>query len=78
MANPNPKKKSQHKQVSGFAKYSTLAIQMGVVIGVFAFLGDYIDNKYNFNTPIFTIVLSLFGVFGSMYILLKGIRNIND
>lgn len=78
MTNQNPRKKSQHKQVSNFAKYSTLAMQMGVVIGAFAFLGDYIDDKYSFKNPVFTIILSLFGVFGSMYILLKGIKNLND
>ena len=78
MVNQNQKKKSPQKQVNSFAKYSTLAIQMGVVIGVFTFVGDYIDDKLELAIPVFTIVLSLFGVFGSLYVLIKGIKRIND
>ena len=71
MANQNPKKKSQQRQVNNFAKYSALAIQMAVVIGLCAWLGSYLDFKYQMTTKWFTIVLSLFGVFAATYLTLK-------
>ena len=70
------KKKSE--QLSAYAKYSGLAIQMGLTIGFFAWLGTYLDEKYHTEKPLFTIGFSLFGIFASLYVVLKGLTKHND
>lgn len=56
---------------SKFARFSTVGIQMGIIIGGFAWLGSYLDDKYHNKTPGWTIGLSLFGVFAGLYLMIK-------
>ncbi len=58
---------------SKYAKYSSLVIQMGVIIAFFTWLGTYLDNKYGAKTPWWTIVLSLFGVGAGLYLVLRDV-----
>ena len=53
---------------------------MAVIIGGAAWLGDYLDDTYQTNTPVYTIVLSILGVGAGLYIALKGVikRSRND
>ncbi len=69
--------KSTSKKVNSFAKYSSLGIQMGVIICIGVFGGQYLDEYFNFESPWMTIVCSLLGVFASLYIVLKGIIKMN-
>ena len=46
---------------------------MAVVIGGMAWLGDYLDNRSQNETPLYTLVLSLIGVAAGLYLGLKGI-----
>ena len=48
-------------------------LQMGVIIFVGAFGGDYLDKANQNETPVFTIVGSLLGVFLGLYILYKSV-----
>ena len=64
---PNNSKKNQSK----FARFSSVGIQMGVVIAFFTWLGTYLDEKYQSKTPWWTIGLSLFGVVTSLVIVIK-------
>lgn len=71
-------KKNQNKnKINAYAKYSGLAIQMGVIICLGVFGGQYIDTLLNFETPWGTIVLSLLGVFLSLYIVIKEVIKLN-
>jgi ATP synthase protein I len=63
------------KQPNLFFKYGNLAIQMGVIIGLTVWGGQKLDAHYNNTTPVFTIVLSLLGIFSSMYLVLKDFIN---
>jgi F0F1-type ATP synthase assembly protein I len=74
----DPDKKNRSSQYNAYAKYSGLAIQMGLTIGVFSWLGVYLDDQYQMRKPIFTIVLSLFGIFLSLYVVLKGVIKRDD
>lgn len=65
------------KTFSKYARFSGLGIQMGVIIGLFTWLGTYLDAKYNTKTPWWTIGLSLFGVASSLYIMIKEVINMN-
>ncbi|MES2836038.1 MAG: AtpZ/AtpI family protein [Bacteroidota bacterium] len=59
------------KQPNNFIKYSSMAIQMLAVIGGSVWLGDYLDEKNNTTKPYYTMVLSLIGIFVSIYLTLK-------
>jgi len=55
------------KQLEFYARYSTLALQMLVIIGVGVFAGVKLDSWLNTRFPIFTIVLSILSVILSIY-----------
>ena len=57
-----------------FLLLSNLAIQMGVIITVGVFLGNYVDFKLNNQTPYWTILLSLLSISASLYQVLKKIK----
>lgn len=46
-------------------------MQMLALIGVFVWLGNYLDEKNNNTKPYYTLVLSLIGIFASIYFALK-------
>jgi heme/copper-type cytochrome/quinol oxidase subunit 4 len=71
------KQTNPEKKVNLYIRFTSVAIQMGVIIGGFTWLGTYLDEKQKFKTPIWTIILSLFGVFASMYLIFKELKNIN-
>lgn len=59
------------KQLSDYAKYSSIAIQMAVIIagGVFGGLG--LDKLIKSGFPVFTIVFSLAGVVFAIYMIIR-------
>lgn len=61
----------QPKQPNLLFKYSNLAIQMGVIIGLSAWGGQKLDTHYLNKQPVFTIILSLLGIAIAMYLVLK-------
>lgn len=70
----NPKNKKSDQENSGlesYAKYSGLAFQMIGIILIPVFVGVKLDKLVGLETPVFTIVLALLGVFGSIYIAIK-------
>ena len=70
-------KKNDSNSGSKYARFSTLGIQMGVIIAIFTWLGTYLDEKYQTKTPWWTIGLSLFGVVASLYLMIKEVINMN-
>ena len=76
MEEPEPQnqerpKKQQNKGVQNFAKYSGLAFQMVAIILLTTFGGKKLDLILGFEKPVFTIVLSLLGVFAAIYVSVK-------
>ncbi len=63
-----PKKKPP---LNSYVKYSSLAIQMVVLIIVFVWGGRKIDLLLSLKFPVFTLLLSLTGVFVAIYIAIK-------
>jgi F0F1-type ATP synthase assembly protein I len=61
--------------LNSYIKYSALGFQMIGIIGVFTYIGYYIDESQNNKTPIFTGILSLFGVIVSLYLVLRGLKS---
>ncbi|MBN1387141.1 MAG: AtpZ/AtpI family protein [Bacteroidales bacterium] len=48
-----------------------MAFQMIVIIGLMAFVGVKLDERRGGETPTFTAILSLLGVFAALYVSLK-------
>jgi F0F1-type ATP synthase assembly protein I len=59
------------KETSLFFHYTSMGIQMLVTILVFVLAGYYLDKVAGLSFPIFTLLLSLLGVVGSMFIILR-------
>lgn len=64
-------KKQLNKGLQNFGKYSSLAFQMLVIIAVMTWLGVKLDKVLGLSTPVFTIILSLLGVFAGIYTAVK-------
>lgn len=60
-----------------WAVFSGIAIQMGVTIGLGAFVGVKLDEKYPNKYSAYTIIFSLLGVFISLYALIKQLQKLN-
>ena len=70
----NLKNKKPDKEGNGlndYAKYSGIAFQMIGVILITVWGGTKLDELLKLETPVFTIVLSLLGVFSAIYIAIK-------
>ncbi len=68
------KKKKSNKTddpINSYARYTGIAIQMVVIIVVMTFAGVKLDSRRASETPVFTIVLSLLGVFAAIYTAIK-------
>ena len=63
-----------NKPTNDYIKYTGIAFQMIAIIGVLSFLGYEIDNRSAHETPWVTAALSLSGVFISMYLVIKSVK----
>jgi len=61
------KKKKNVSQGKTYIRFSGIAIQMGVVIAAGALGGQWLDEKQGNDFPIWTLVLTLFAIFASLY-----------
>ncbi len=66
----NPQKEPE---INPYLKYSSMGIQMAVIIGGGVWLGDWLDEKNQTTTPYYTIGISLFAIFAALYISLREI-----
>ncbi len=76
MSEPEPLKKKnqknlQNKGLQDFSRYSGIAFQMIGIILVSVWGGVKLDKLTGWHTPVFTIVLSLLGVFAAIYVAIK-------
>ncbi|OOQ59014.1 AtpZ/AtpI family protein [Mucilaginibacter pedocola] len=62
------------REASSYAKYMGLAFQMIAVIGIFTFAGYKIDENTGHDTKWVTALLSLAGVFASLYLVIRAVR----
>jgi F0F1-type ATP synthase assembly protein I len=63
--------KPGNKGVRDFGKYSGLAFQMVAIILITTLGGVKLDKMTGWQTPVFTIILSLLGVFAAIYFTVK-------
>ena len=67
----NPEKNPENNGLTDFAKYSGLGVQMIVIILVTVWGGIKLDKLFGLETPVFTVILSLLGVFAAIYTAVK-------
>lgn len=67
MKNLRPKKKS----LDNYAKYSSIGLQMLVIILAGAWGGTRLDRLTHWKFPLFTLVLSLTAVIFAIYVAIK-------
>lgn len=70
--------KEKKNKVNVYLRFSSLGIQMGGIIAFFTWLGTFLDKKQMNEIPVWTIVLSLFGVVGSLYLVIREVRKIDN
>lgn len=58
-----------------YAFYSSLVMQFIITILIFAGIGWFIDKKFPAVAPYGTLVFSLIGISGAMYLFIKQITN---
>ncbi|MBE0667252.1 MAG: AtpZ/AtpI family protein [Bacteroidales bacterium] len=68
----NKKKETSNNEggLTAYSKYSTIAIQMIVIIAGTSFGGVKLDQVAG-TKPLFTVILSLLGVTASMWLVIK-------
>ncbi|MDG1690063.1 MAG: AtpZ/AtpI family protein [Flavobacteriales bacterium] len=55
--------------------YTNLAIQMGIIIGIGTYFGNYLDKSSQNQTPWWTLILSLSSVFLAFYQIITTLKN---
>jgi hypothetical protein len=70
----NEQDENDRNPLNAYAKYSGLGFQMIAIIGVFTFAGYKIDMAANHQVKWVTAVLSLTGVFISLYIVIVSLK----
>jgi F0F1-type ATP synthase assembly protein I len=64
-------KNPENRGLNDFGRYSGMAFQMIAIILITTWGGIQLDKLAKFHTPVFTIILSLLGVFAAIYTALK-------
>jgi hypothetical protein len=76
MPEKEPKKESiSNNGPNTYAKFTGLAFQMIAIIGSFAYLGYRIDDANNHQVKWATAGMALAGVFISLYVVFKSLKN---
>jgi ATP synthase protein I len=67
----NQEKSQENSGFSDYAKYTGLGVQMIAIILLSVWGGIKLDKLFLLETPVFTIILSLLGVFAAIYTAVK-------
>lgn len=70
------KKDTSRRKANMYIRFSSIGIQMGLIIFLFTWLGMYLDERYPSDKPWFTLALSLIGVIGSMVFIIRAVTKI--
>lgn len=67
----DPSSGKKKKSLDNYARYSSIAMQMLIIILLGVFGGIKIDEWLNMNFPVFTVVLSIMSVILAIYSVTK-------
>lgn len=71
-----PSKKSLSK--NPILRFSSMALQMGLIIGLAAWGGTELDTRAKNEKPIYTIILCLLGIGISLYLVIKDASKLSN
>ncbi len=63
--------KNKPSGLENYARYTSVAIQMGVIIAAGVYGGTKLDEWIKWEVPVFTVVLSLLSVAVAIYLVIK-------
>ena len=72
------KKDNRKNPLRNFAIFSGIAIQMGVTIFLFAWLGRWLDDTYNDGKKLYLIISTLLGVAIAIYVVIKQLNRAQE
>lgn len=70
--------KNNNNSVRRWAMLSAIGIEMGVIIYLFVKLGMWLDQMYNPNGKAYTVICTLIGVGGSLFLVVKQTNKLNS
>lgn len=65
------------KPINKYIYFSSIVFQMAITITIAAFVGQWLDQEYPNDYSLFTVILSLVAVFGSLYMVIKRVIEMN-
>ena len=66
------------KKPNRYIVLTSIAAQLGITVYLAAELGKYLDLKYDFEKPLFTMLCILSGLAASMYLVLKQLKRLDQ
>jgi len=72
--NEKSENSDNNKSGNNYAKFSGIGFQMIAIIGIFTYAGYKIDEAASHKVHWVTAVLSLTGVFISLYVIIKSLK----
>ncbi len=69
---------NKNRQPNPWLYFTAIGLQMAVVIGGSVFLGIWLDKKYTDSSKIFTIILSLLGIFMALTQVILALKNFKE
>lgn len=73
----NNNNKEWKNPLASYARFSAIAMQMGVLIAAGVIGGFKLDKYLNIRIPVFTLILSMVSVAGAIWLLIKEVNNKN-
>jgi hypothetical protein len=71
MPDPKPEKPKKTKGTNPYLRFTGLAFQMGITIGLGAWGGSELDAWSGNQKPVYTIIFSLLAIGISLYLIIK-------
>ena len=68
---------NKSKNNNSYIKYSSIAMQMAIIIVGGTFGGKWLDSFIDIKFPVFTLIFSIISVFLAVYYAIKDIIKIN-
>lgn len=72
----NQHQSSKKNQLNNYARFSAMGIQMGVIIFLFVWGGQHLDQYLTLPFPVFTLIGSIIGVGAALYFVIRQLNNI--
>jgi len=74
----NTNKQNKQFKKNNFMQFAGMGVQMAAVIGMGAYGGYLLDEKYHTEKAYWTVGLALFGVLISLYLLIKKANSMSN